>query len=152
MVQRFLIGAESDAEAVMAAIDGCVAEAGDPGPPIPPDARGAVADAVDRFFDLLAAAYARMHEPARSGHRRDLDDLVAQWQPRLDEAATDVEERAKVLAGRTPAVPVAAKRPWGTRDRPGCALGFVVVALVTAAALVWAVLHGWPAEPVSFGF
>ena len=151
IVQRFLVGAESDAQSVLRAIERCAAEAGDPGPPMPPDARGALADAVDRFFDLLTAAYAQVHVPVRTGHRRDADDVIALWQPRLDDAADDVDERAKVVTGEHAVRSAPAKLAWGSRDRPGCALAFVVVALLVAAGLVWSVMNGWPAEPIPFG-
>ena len=100
--------------------------------------------------ELLVSVYGELHAAVRSGHRRDTDELIARWQPRLDDAADEVDDRAKLLSGQRPP-PVRAKRPWGTRDRPGCALAFVALALVAAAAMVWAVLQGWPAEPVSFG-
>ena len=151
VVQRFLVGAEADAGAVLGAIDRCLAEAADAGPALPPDAAGALADAVEHFFDLLTALYAELHDPVRTGHRRDAEDLIARWQPRLDDAADDVDERAKVLTGERRVTTSAPKRAWGTRDRPGCAVGFVVVALLTAAVLVWAVMHGWPAQPLELG-
>lgn len=150
-VERFLVGAETDPQAVMAAVDRCVAEAGERGAPLPPDASGALADAVDRFFDLLVAAFAQLHQPVGAGHRRKVDEIIALWQDRLDEAADDIEERAKVLSGEHRVAAPPPKPAWGSRDRPGCALAFVVIALLTAAVLVWAVMQGWPAQPVDFG-
>jgi hypothetical protein len=151
VVQRFLVGAEAEPDTVLAAIDHCLAEVGDAGPELPPDARGALAAAVDRFFELLTSAYAQLHHPVRTGHRRDAEDVIALWQPRLDDAADDVDERAKVLTGQRQVAPPPSKPPRGTRDRPGCALVFVVLALLTAFLLVSAVLQGWPAQPVDFG-
>ena len=151
VVQRFLVGAEADAGAVRGAVHRCLDEAGDAGPPLPPDAAGALAQAVEHFFDLLTTVYAELHEPVRSGHRRDAEDVIARWQSRLDDAADEIDERAKVLTGERSVTAAAPKPGWGNRDRPGCALGFVVVALLTAAVLVWAVMHGWPAQPLEFG-
>jgi hypothetical protein len=150
IVQRFLVGAEADAPTVIEAINRCIAAAGDPGPALPPDAQGALAAAVERFFELLTAAYGQLHAAVRTGHRRDTEKVIAQWQERLDDAADDVDERAQVLSGERPTIAPAPKPSWGNRDRPGCALTFVVVALLTAAALVWGVLSGWPAEPFPF--
>ena len=149
-VQRFLVGAEADADAVGAAINGCLDAAGEPGPAVAPDARGALVQASDHYLELLTTAYTQLHQPVRTGHRRDADDVVRLWQTRLDDAADAVDERAKVLTGERPTTAVPRKPARGTRDRPGCALGFVAIALLAAAALVWAVLNGWPVEPLPF--
>ena len=150
-VERFLVGVETDPQAVRAAIDRCVAAAGDPGPPLPPDAIGALDDAVRRFFELLVRAFTELHQSVRTGHRRNADEIIALWQDRLDAAAEDIDERAKVLSGERPVSAPRPKPARGSRDHPGCALAFVVIALLTAAVLVWAVVHGWPAQPVEFG-
>lgn len=152
VIERFLVGAQADAHIVEAAVDRCAEHAGDPGPALPPDAGGALAEAVEHFFELLTGAYAQLHAPVRGAHRRDADQVLAQWRPRLDEAGDEAQERAKVLTGERPVATARRKPARGSRDRPGCAIAFVGAALLTAAVMVWAVLHGWPAQPVDLPF
>ena len=152
VLERFLIGAPSDAAQVSGAIQRCSDARDDTPNAYPPDARGALVTAVERFFDLLADAYAELSTVVRDGHRRYADQTIEQWRPRLDAAAADIQERVAVLLGEVerPAPPV--KRPWGSKDRPWVAFGFVVVALLTAGLVLFMVLHGWPMEPFDFAF
>lgn len=152
MIERFLVGGERDAATVQDAVNRCLGAVGDPGPPLPPDARGALVDAVERFFDLLGDVYGELHPVVRDGHRRYVDQTLAQWQRRLDAAADDIEERALLLAGFHTPIPPPPKRPRGSRDHPGVALAFVVLALLGAGVMLYAVLHGWPMEPFDFAF
>ena len=152
LLERFLIGAQSDAAQVEAAIQRCFAAAGDTASAYPPDARGALVTAVERFFDLLAEAYAELSTVVRDGHRRYADQTVDQWRPRLDAAAADIAERVAVLLGQVERPKPPVKRPWGSKDRPWVAFGFVVVALLTAGLVLYMVLHGWPMEPFDFAF
>lgn len=148
VLKRFLIGMEADAPLVLESIDRCAVEAGPPGPPLPPDARGALVDATDRFFDLLAEAYGSMHTTVRTGHRRYVEDLLAEWQPRLDEAAADIKERADVLQGRRRPAAAPPRKP--VPERSGLAAFFVLLALLGATAVLWLVVQGWPLVPVGF--
>ena len=148
VVERFLLGAETDPQRVRASIEACKADAEEPVAQ-PPDARGALLAAVERFFDVLGETYAQLHRPVRDGHRRYVDEAVSERQPALDLAASDIRERTLVLRGRAPVV---APPPRRVPDRAGLALGFVLLALLTAATIVWLVLQGWPMEPVPFDF
>ena len=149
-LERFLVGGERNPDAVRDAINRCHSALGQPAPPLPPDAQGALVAAVERFFDLLADLYGALHPVVRDGHRRYVDQVLAQWQPRLDAAAAEIDERAEVLAGlHTPWTPPA-KRHRGSKDRPGVALAFVVLAVLGAALMLYAVLNGWPMEPFEF--
>ena len=148
VLERFLLGAETDPQRVRSAIALCRADV-QVAPPQPPDARGALVAAVERFFSILSETYAQMHRPIRDGHRRYLDDAVEERQSALDLAASDIRERTLVLQGRSPAVKPPPRR---VPDRAGLALGFVLLALLTAATVVWLVLQGWPMTPVPFDF
>lgn len=151
LLERFLIGVETDPEVVLDAIDGCAAAAGPPGPPPAPDARGALLNAAQGFFELLETAYSELHPLVRDERRRQTEDAVARWQDRLEAAAADVAERAQLLAGlrvRAASVPRPGRR---SRDRPALAVAFVIVALLLAGSVLWLVQHGWPIEPVTFG-
>lgn len=148
VLERFLLGAESDADQVLASIDRAVADAGPSAAAPPPDARGALVDVTERFFDLLDEGYREISGAVRRRHRGEVDGLISAWQPRLDEAAADIEARAEVLRqGR----PRAAPSPKPVKERAALAAGFVVLALLTAGVMLWLVLQGWPMEPVSFG-
>ena len=145
VLERFLLGAETDAGRVRTAIVACSA---DPlPPPQPPDARGTLVDAVERFFAELADTYAALHHAIREGHRRYANDTVADRQATLDDAAAAIEERTLVLRGMAH-VPVPPPRP--VRDRGAFAVVFAALALLTAAVVVWMVLQGWPMAPVPF--
>ena len=151
LVQRFLVGAETEPAPVAEAVQRCRAQRGDQAPPLPPDARGALVDAVEHFFNTLVAAYGQAHEGARSGHRRDVDQALASWQERLDQAAEEVDDRTQVLLGLRAARSAPTRRRRRHPDRPAFATGFVLIALLTALVVMWLVLQGWPAQPVSFG-
>ncbi|HVM20703.1 MAG TPA: hypothetical protein VM307_12160 [Egibacteraceae bacterium] len=147
IVERFLVGDTVAPADVRDAVAQCIADAGEEGPPLPPDMRGALVDSVERFFDLLAGTYRDLRRPVINGHRRTADDTIDQWRPRLDAAARDVAERADVVAGR---VQRTTPRARGAADRPGVALGFAVVAVVLAAVVLFLVSNGWPMSPVRF--
>lgn len=144
-LERFLVGAETDAGRVRTAIAACSAE-GLPSAQ-PPDARGALVDAVERFFGLLAEVYAELNPSVREGHRRYANDTVDRRVDDLDEAAAVIEERTLVLRGRAhvPAPPVRK-----VRDRSAFAVVFAALAVAVAAVVVWLVLQGWPMAPVPF--
>lgn len=150
VLERFLVGAESDPQRVRVAI--AILEAReDRGFVVPPDARGALADAATRFFDLLALAYAACHRAVRDGQRRRVDDIVAQWRPQLDAAAREIEERALVLIegpAHTKVVPPARRVP----DRGAFAVVFVILALLGAGGVLWLVQQGWPIKTVDLPF
>ena len=151
VLERFLVGAETDPDRVRVAIAILEVREDRQEPPVPPDARGALVEAASRFFHLLGLAYAACHRPVRDGHRMRVDDVVAQWQPQLDSAAAVITERARVLTGETAHVPVAPPRRV-VHDRLPLAMGFAVVALLTAGAVIWMVLQGWPMKPVDLPF
>ena len=144
-LERFLVGAETDAARVRTAIVSCSAE----GLPAaqPPDARGALVDAVERFFAVLGDVYEELHASIRNGHRRYADDTVEQRQDDIDEAAAAIEERTLVLRGLVH-VPAPPARP--VRDRGAFAVVFAALAVAVAAMVVWLVLQGWPMEPLPF--
>ena len=146
-VERFLVGAETDPAHLtdaITALDGLSVSVS-----LPPDFRGALVDAVDRFYEVLSQAYAALHPEVVAGHRRSVDDVVERWGPRLDEAAHDISERIQVLSGtpRTPAGRPRRRPP----DRAGVATAFVLIALLVAATVIWMVMQGWPMESVDFG-
>ena len=145
VLERFLVGGETDAARVRTAIVACSAQSLPA--PQPQDARGALVDAVERFFTELGETYAELHASIRNGHRRYADDTVAQHQAGLDDAAAAIEERTLVLKGlaRIPPPP-----PRTVRDRGSFAVVFAALALATAAVVVWLVLQGWPVQPVPF--
>ena len=150
VLERFLVGAETDPDRVRIAV--AILEAREePGIALAPDARGALAAAAARFFDLLGMTYAACHRAVRDGQRRRVDDIVAQWQPQLDAAAEQIEERAQVLtegAAHTPVIPPARRVP----DRGLFAVAFVILALVGAGCVLWLVLQGWPIRSVDLPF
>ena len=145
VLERFLVGAETDPGRVRTAIVACSGEALPA--PQPPDARGALVDAVDRFFIELGETYTELHQAIRDGHRRYADDTFAQRQPALDDAADAIEERTLVLRGRAHVQPPPG-RP--VRDRGAFAVVFAALALLTAGVVVWLVLQGWPMQRVPF--
>lgn len=118
---------------------------------IPPDARGALAAAAARFFDLLGLTYAACHRAVRDGQRRRVDDIVAQWRPQLDAAAAEIEERALVLTEGRGHAQVAAP-PRRVPDRAGFAVVFTILALLGAGAVLWLVQQGWPIKTVDLPF
>lgn len=150
-VGRFLVGAETDADAVLDAVDRCIALAGDEGPPLPPDARGVLIDATDRFFDLLSEAYGDVHTAVRRDDPGAADRAVDRWQIELRGAAEDVDDRAAVLRGLRPTPANGPRDGRSPADHPGLAMAFVALAIVTAAVVMWLVLHGWPAQSPRFG-
>lgn len=149
VVERFLIGAETRPEHVEDAVVALELEGLRPEPPLPPDARGVLLDAVDRYYALLGDAYGEVSAEVQLGHRRTTDTLLEQWQVRLDQAADEIEERVLVLVGTPRAAPAPARRR--VRDHAGLALGFVLIALGLAATVIWLVLQGWPMQPVDLG-
>ena len=145
VLERFLVGAETDAGKIRTAIVTC---SGEPLPaPQPPDARGALVEAVERFFAELGDIYAEMHHSVRDGHRRYADDTIAARQSDLDAAAAAIEERTLVLRGLARVAPPPART---VRDRAAFAVVFAALALLTATVVVWLVLQGWPMQPVPF--
>lgn len=148
-VERFLIGAQTQPGHVDDAIVALELEGIRPEPALPPDARGVLLDAVDRYYALLGDAYGEVSDEVQAGHRRTVETLLQQWQVRLDEAAGEIEERVLVLVGTPRPAPAAPRRR--VRDHPGLALAFVVVALGMATAVMWLVLQGWPMQPVDIG-
>lgn len=145
VLERFLVGAETDPGRVRTAIVACSGETLPA--PQPPDARGALVDAVDRFFGELTQTYDELHQAIRDGHRRYADDTVAARQPALDAAADAIEDRSLVLRGLAHVAPPPARK---VRDRGAFAVVFAALALMTAAVVVWLVLQGWPMQPVPF--
>ena len=150
VLERFLVGGETDPERVHIALAILEVREDRSLPEVPPDARGALAASAARFFDLLGMAYAACHRAVRDGQRRRVDDIVAQWQPQLDSAAAVIDERAQVLTGRPPHVAVPA--PRFVPDRLGLAVGFAVLAVLSAGAVLWLVLQGWPMKSVDLPF
>ena len=144
---RFLVGAETDVDAVRDAIDR--AGSAPQGPPLPPDARGALVDAVDHAFDELVKLYTALHPVVRDGHRRYVDEVLDDHRSRMDAAVADVHERARVLAG-VAQPPPPPRRRRGPKDRNGVAIAFVLLALFGAMVMVYLVLQGWPL--VSYDF
>ena len=146
-VERFLIGAETDpsrlTQAMAALADLSVTVT------LPPDFRGALVESVDRFYEVLAEAYAALHDEVLAGHRRSVEDLIEQWQPQIDDAAHDISERIQVLSG-TPRTNIGPPRRRQS-DRAGVAMAFVMIALLVAATVMWMVMQGWPMESVDFG-
>lgn len=145
VLERFLLGAETDPVRVRTAIVACSTEALPA--PQPPDARGALVDAVERFFVELGETYSELHHAIRDGHRRYADDTVAARRPALDDAAATIEERTLVLRGMAHVQP---PPPRKVRDHGALAVVFAALALLTAAVVVWMVLQGWPMQPVPF--
>ena len=150
VLERFLVGGETDPERVRIALAILEVREDRDLPALPPDARGGLAAAVARFFEVLGLAYAACHRAVRDGHRRRVDEIVAQWQPQLDSAAAVINERAQVLTGRTPHVAVPA--PRFVPDRLGLAVGYAVLAVLGASAVLWLVLQGWPMKTVDVPF
>lgn len=152
VLERFLAGAPSDPAQVRRAVAAELStepttEA------VPPDARGAVIDAAERFFNLLGQAYTALHEPVREAHRRYADEVVEAWRPRLDVAAQQLDERVQTLLGRPQPVVAATSNlvpppPRRARDHPGFAVVFVTLAVTTAVVMLWLVLQGWPMTDV----
>jgi len=149
-LERFLLGVETDPVRVSSAID-AVSAAGADAPTLPPDARGTLVDAVEEFFTTLATVYATVSDTVREGHRRYVDDQIAEAQPRLDAAVALVHERARLL-GRVEQPTPKRRVTRHHRDRNAVAIGFVLLALIGACVMVYAVLMGWPMEPLDFGF
>ena len=151
VVERFLVGTPTSPERLASALDSCEVAAGGASPGLAPDARGAVVEGTERFFELLAQTYEELHPSVRDGSRRITDEIVALWQRRLDSAADDLHFRATRLVTPSAPPPRERRKITGRRrraDRPGFALLFVVVALLTAAYMLWMVLQGWPAVSV----
>lgn len=152
VVSRFLIGGDADPTGVNLAIKHD-AQAEPSSGTVPPDARAALVACVERYFTLLVDAYAQLHPAVRDGRRRDADALCEHWQERLDEAAEQIEERGRVVLGlRQPAIAADHDQPTRRqrRDRTTPTVIFVAIALTLAAMMVYAVLQGWPVEPLPF--
>ena len=152
VVQRFLVGGDADPTGVDLAIEHDAHAQPSTGT-VPPDARAALVACVERFFALLADAYAELHPGVRDGRRRDVDDLCERWQARLDEAAAQIEERGRVVRGlRRPEVASSHPPPERRRrrDRPAATIVFLIIAFTAAAMMLYSVLQGWPVGPLPF--
>jgi hypothetical protein len=151
VLQRFLVGAATDAEAVR----GVLARRSDamarPVARAPSDAASALIDSVARFFTVLGDAYEALRPVLAAGDRDDVEQVVASWQPRLDNAAAAINQRVRALTSPPPpTIPLPA--PRRVPDRSWLALLFIILALLGAGAVLWAVQRGWPMTPVDLPF
>jgi len=177
VARRLLVGAEQDAVRAHSAVRGCRAfGALWVAATVDGDVAGQLLGAVQRFFTQLADGYAALHPMVMAGRRAQVVSAAHALEGRLDPLCDEIRQLALAVAALRPdlvpapvrleqpqprprpiqepaawRVPFAPRLPREPVWRTLLAVAFAAVALATACAVLWLVLHGWPGRTPSFG-
>jgi len=173
---RLLVGAEQDAVRARSAVVGCRAfGALWAGATVHDELADRLLRAVRRFFDQLADGYAALHPVVLAGRHAQAVSAAHELEGQLDPLCDKIRQLALAVAALRPdlvpapvrlerahprprpseepaawRVPFAPRLPREPVWRTLLAVAFAAVALATACAVLWLVLHGWPGRTPSF--